>query len=148
DVIDGQQRFTTLWLISNILGGELSFFQRYIDEDKSKSRISFSVRDFANHYFEDMYRGFTDDEERELKPIKDALKTIESYFENKDCGLKKGDFSEFIKFVYQNVYFILTEMPSTVDENKVFEAMNNRGVQLQQHEILKSRILHNIPEYE
>lgn len=148
DVIDGQQRFTTLWLISNILGGELSFFQRYIDEDKPKSRISFSVRDFANHYFEDMYRGFTDDEERELKPIKDALKTIESYFENKDCALKKGDFSEFIKFVYQNVYFILTEMPSTVDENKVFEAMNNRGVQLQQHEILKSRILHNIPEYE
>lgn len=148
DVIDGQQRFTTLWLISNILGSELSLFQKYNDEDKQKSRISFSVRDFANHYFEDMYRGFTDDEERELIPIKDALKTIESYFENKECALIKEDFSEFTKFVYQNVYFILTEMPSTVDENKVFEAMNNRGIQLQQHEILKSRILHYIPAYE
>lgn len=148
DVIDGQQRFTTLWLISHILGGELSHFQRYVDEDKPKSRIIFSVRDFANHYFEDMHRGFTDDEERELKPIKDALKTIKSYFENKECALKKKDFSEFRKFVYQNVYFILTEMPFTVDENKVFEAMNNRGVQLQQHEILKSRILHHICDSE
>lgn len=37
---------------------------------------------------------------------------------------------------------MLTEVDAETDLNKLFELINNRGVQLQHHEILKARLLH------
>lgn len=143
DLIDGQQRFTTLWLISQCLGNDLSNFSFYKDKDKSIARISFSVRDFANTYFSDLddSKSYTKQEEKELKPLKIAVSTINNYFRNESCKIKDRDKEDFASFIYNKVFFVITEMPEETDENKVFEAMNNRGVQLQQHEILKSTLL-------
>ncbi|WP_158829000.1 DUF262 domain-containing protein [Mucilaginibacter lacusdianchii] len=48
DLIDGQQRFTTLWLLSLILGGELSEFTSL----GKQSRLRFSIREEVKAYFE------------------------------------------------------------------------------------------------
>ncbi|AYM99748.1 DUF262 domain-containing protein [Chryseobacterium sp. 3008163] len=143
DLIDGQQRFTTLWLISQCLGYDLGNFVFYKDKQESIPRISFSVRDFANIYFSDIDNSkiYTEQEEKELKPLRIAVSTINNYFKNENCKIKKSDIIDFASFIYKKVFFVITEMPENTDENKVFEAMNNRGVQLQQHEILKSNLL-------
>lgn len=144
DVIDGQQRFTTLWLVSRILLGDLDRFKNYTIDNELKSRLSFSVRDFANHFFSDSDSTFSDEEERELALLRSGIKTIEAYFNNSNSPVGKEKYVEFSRFIFQNVFFIVTKMPDDIDENKIFEAMNNRGVQLQQHEILKSQILKHI----
>ncbi len=138
DLIDGQQRFTTLWLISKVLEGDLSKFSYTYKNKEFKSRISFSVRDFANQYFNSNKTiiSFTKSEIKELDPINEAIELIHNYI--KDEVEEKLEFSSFI---YNHVMLVATKMPENTDENKVFEAMNNRGVQLQQHEILKSSLL-------
>lgn len=139
DLIDGQQRFTTLWLISKILGHDLMHFRNYTINKLQKSRISFSVRDFANHYFDsnNSELTLTKEEMEELQPISSGEELIKT-FVNKLTMENKRDFAAFI---YKKVFLVSTQMPEETDENKVFEAMNNRGVQLQQHEILKSTLL-------
>lgn len=139
DLIDGQQRFTTLWLISKVLGYDLSHFRNSTINKVQKSRISFSVRDFANQYFDSNTTEITltKDEKEELQPIASGEKVIERFI-NKLEEQQKNDFAAFI---YKKVFLVSTQMPEETDENKVFEAMNNRGVQLQQHEILKSTLL-------
>lgn len=141
DLVDGQQRFTTLWLLSKLLKGELSRFTYSKKNKIDISRINFSVRDFANRYFNSNGTplNLTDDEKEELIQIDDAKNIIEKYLIEEIQN--KEDFSSFI---FNNALFIATELPPETDENKVFEAMNNRGIQLQQHEILKTRLLKSI----
>lgn len=139
DLIDGQQRFTTLWLISKILGYDLLHFKHVTLNKIQKSRMSFSVRDFANHYFNstDSDVALTKEEMEELEPISSGEKVIEKFISELDEETKE----KFAAFIYKKVFLVSTQMPEETDENKVFEAMNNRGVQLQQHEILKSKLL-------
>lgn len=140
DLIDGQQRFTTLWLISKKLGYDLLNFSRITIDKLEKARMSFAVRDFANQYFNSANSKLTltKDEVEELKPISTAENVIENFIK----GLKgEEEKKEFASFIYTKVFLISTQMPKETDENKVFEAMNNRGVQLQQHEILKAQLL-------
>lgn len=145
DLIDGQQRFTTLWLISSVLGNDLTQFTTIEINNTKKSRLSFAVRDFANNYFNQFNTDlpFSKDELEELEPIKAGQKTIKNFIDSQD---NKTDLKSFAEYIYNKVYLVSTEMPSNTDENKVFEAMNNRGVQLQQHEILKSTLLSKLKD--
>ncbi|MDO7135950.1 DUF262 domain-containing protein [Algibacter lectus] len=152
DLIDGQQRFTTLWLISKFLNrdGLEQFTYTNGDStanDKSKNfdcRLHFSVRDFANKYFSKHNFILTNSENEELKAISSAEKTIETYFNNDSKEVENINLNKLSEYIFKNIRLIATEMPVNTDENKVFEAMNNRGVQLQQHEILKSKLLHRL----
>ncbi len=47
----------------------------------------------------------------------------------------------FTAYLWQRVRLVATEVPIGFDLNRLFEAINNRGEQLQHHEILKSRFL-------
>jgi len=143
DLIDGQQRFTTLWLISKVLEGDLGEFSYTYEKKRKIARISFSVRDFANEYFNSTNASIslTQDEIKELEPISDGIELIRNYLKDE---INEKERLEFSSFIYNHVLMVATKMPSDTDENKVFEAMNNRGVQLQQHEILKSTLLSKI----
>lgn len=52
----------------------------------------------------------------------------------------------FSGFLYTQINLTYTLIPSKSDMNRVFEAMNNRGKQLEHHELLKSRLLQKIPK--
>jgi uncharacterized protein with ParB-like and HNH nuclease domain len=43
--------------------------------------------------------------------------------------------------VFQNTFIFRTELPSETELNHYFEIMNNRGEQLEKHEILKARLM-------
>ncbi|WP_394144743.1 DUF262 domain-containing protein [Vibrio atypicus] len=148
DLIDGQQRFTTLWLISVVLKNSLIDYIQGDTELGKIPRISFAIRPQVTQFFEKICR-----EEQASLPeaaqLEDALKEIHAYFDNytsqTDLVLDKVALADFI---LTKVQLILTQVPEHTDLNKLFEVINNRGVQLQHHEILKAKLLEKLENHE
>jgi uncharacterized protein with ParB-like and HNH nuclease domain len=143
DLIDGQQRNTTLWLISNVLGHDLD---NYAFVDGEKMRLNFSIRNKVTEYF-NYLRHKRDsnsleifEDEEDLVNISKAYIQIKTFIENDENSLfdKK---KEFANFIYTKVKLICTEVPQEIDLTKLFEVINARGVQLRQDEILKAKLL-------
>lgn len=145
DLIDGQQRFTTLWLISLELSNSLKNFTTVNNE----LRLKFSIREEAKNYFETVLKAGSssttkfNSENDSLLKIDKARGRIQKFIDQKLKGseTEKRKFSEFIR---NSVKLIITEVPKDTDLSKMFEVINNRGEQLQQHEILKANILSHI----
>ena len=148
DLIDGQQRFTTLWLISVVLKNSLIEYTQGDTELGKIPRISFAIRPQVTQFFAKICR-----EEQASLPeaaqLEDALKEIHAYFDNytsqTDLVLDKVALADFI---LTKVQLILTQVPEHTDLNKLFEVINNRGVQLQHHEILKAKLLEKLESHE
>jgi len=125
EVIDGQQRLTTLTLIMHHLG-KLSFRNVFFEHrDESEQALS-------NPNSEKLPSNFS----QALKTIK---KVIDEWGDNKD---------EIVKFLLDKVEIIRTEVPEGTDLNHYFEIMNTRGEQLEKHEVLKARLMDMLPENE
>jgi hypothetical protein len=144
DLIDGQQRFTTLWLISIAWEGCLADY-RFEESIESGDhyRVEFSIRPQVKSFFDAKFSGITVDFE-ETRCLQDALKEIMDFPNNRK---QEGDVVNLVKFtqyIRKNVKLVFTEVPKNTDLNKLFEVINNRGVQLQHHEILKARLLGKI----
>jgi uncharacterized protein with ParB-like and HNH nuclease domain len=141
DLIDGQQRFTTLWLASMQWGCELEDFCFDKSDVAKKHRISFSIRPAVTEYF---YRKINGEEPGNIPQVSQmtaALEVISSFRSNLKPVPNDEEFAWFIKFINENVKLVLTTVPPDTDLNKLFEVINNRGAQLQHHEILKARLL-------
>jgi hypothetical protein len=142
DLIDGQQRFTTLWMLSIVLGGGLKPFVERFEKDKNRHRVTFAIRDDIYLFFKEYING------NKLKGatshIVNALSLIHKYKEQFDRD-HVGKSLEIANFIHEKVKLIFTEVPKQTDLNKLFEIINNRGVQLQHHEILKAQLLNKIP---
>lgn len=148
DLIDGQQRFTTLWLISVVLQGALKAYQQIKTDDGILPRISFAIRPEVSVFFDKVCRGEYASLPEALQ-LEDALQEIQSYFDNYlNLNEKALDKTAFIEFIRDKVQLVLTKVPANTDLNKLFEVINNRGVQLQHHEILKARLLEKIDQHE
>jgi len=143
DLIDGQQRNTTLWLISNVLGNELDKFA-FLDD--KKMRLSFSIREKVEKYFDHLRHTRTSNTfeafegEEDLVNISKAYIQIRAFIENEENNLFEKK-KEFANFIYNKVKLICTEVPPDTDLTKLFEVINARGVQLRQDEILKAKLL-------
>ncbi len=162
DIVDGQQRFTTLWLLSIELSGALENGLRENDlrafvKHGDSLRLQFAIREYVTHYFTEKIqsKGKDDQQENRLNSIYIAEKTIkeflnEHFYENDintHCKeLDKEEMGRFAKYIYENIFFVLTKVPQNADLNKLFEIINNRGQQLQHHDILKARFLQKIDE--
>ena len=122
EVIDGQQRLTTLTLIMHHLG-KLSF-----------RNVSFEHRDESEQALSNL------NSETLPSNFSQALKTIKKVFD--EWGNNKD---EIVKFLLDKVEIIRTEVPEGTDLNHYFEIMNTRGEQLEKHEILKARLMKELP---
>lgn len=139
DLIDGQQRFTTLWLLSLCLGESLDNFMR----DGEKNRIGFAIRDNVTKFFKSQIHNAdhqTDKETRELDSIKDALGLISDFIKEKFKG-DKDSRGRFATYIYKKVRLVITAVPKSMNLNKLFEVINSRGLQLNHHQILKAKLL-------
>ena len=54
------------------------------------------------------------------------------------------EFVNFKKYFEENVILVCVEIPEDTDVASYFEIMNNRGAQLQDHEIIKARLMSKI----
>ena len=150
DLIDGQQRFTTLWLIALVfkkLGIECDLVD-FLEVDK-KLRLGFEIRKEVEVYLNQLL-GKTEvlsdlkiqSSDIEKYPylinIANALTTIEGIFNEEGY---KNKLSEFGNYIYSKVYMIKNEAPENINLNKLFETINSAGVQLEQTDIIKSNLL-------
>jgi len=148
DLIDGQQRFTTLWLLSIALErlvakrgkGEINHlagFRNVACDDRAQPRIRFAIRPEVSSFFDALLGGREIPDVAAASSLSRAITEIEGYF-NDHAALSLTRLSAFIR---DRVQMVLTKVPSQTDLNKLFEVINNRGMQLQHYEILKARLL-------
>ncbi|HAI13436.1 MAG TPA: DUF262 domain-containing protein [Phycisphaerales bacterium] len=141
DLIDGQQRFTTLWMMCLEWAKVLKTFASFSDGDVIKPRITFTIRDNVNEYFQAVLHG-KQDGEVESQNLHNAREIISSFITGaKSLKLKDEQWDSLTEFLFKKVNFVFTKVPTGTDLNKLFEVINNRGVQLQHHEILKAKLL-------
>lgn len=126
EVIDGQQRLTTLYLIEKYL--EISFSKdalRFEAREKSNRALSY-ISDSSNQELI---------EELSSSEILNGFQIIDNYFKNKN--INKSTFTQKLK----QVFLIRVQVPKNIDLNHYFEIMNTRGEQLELHEIAKAKLL-------
>ena len=133
EVIDGQQRLTTLSLITKILG---------INEEP---RLFYDSRPEVEEFFRIFYKSTDatcDIDYPQIFYLKNAIDYIKeiSLDATGKSNIKITD-NDFIKYFANNVILVRVEIPQDTDVASYFEIMNNRGVQLQKHEILKSLLI-------
>ena len=129
EVIDGQQRLTTLFLLERYLG--IAF---------ANDALRFEARDKANRTLATLPNTNQLTDELLSSEIKEDYKIIDDYFEK--TGLK-AEKEKIIKRL-EKVNLIRVQVPAKIDLNHYFEIMNTRGEQLELHEIAKANILAKI----
>ena len=121
EVIDGQQRLTTLTLIMH-----------YLKSDTFVRNVYFEHRHDSDDALEDL------DSDSIPDVFKNALKSIKKYWETDRTKEERMSLAEFLQ---ENVKIIRTEVPEDTDLNHYFEIMNTRGEQLEKHEIIKAALM-------
>lgn len=141
EVIDGQQRLTTLSLLTKILGITKTPVLYYDSRPE--------VEDFFAEFYESV-----DNTCKTMKPQTHYLREAVEYIkeakvlvDGKETPFKKF-WDEILDYLKNNVIMVKTEIPEDTDVATYFEIMNNRGEQLQKHEILKARLMDALePKY-
>tara|TARA_R110001606_G_scaffold361754_3_gene514953 strand:+ start:6905 stop:9007 length:2103 start_codon:yes stop_codon:yes gene_type:complete len=160
ELIDGQQRTTTLMLIA------LAFSSQNVESSlqniptlNEAPRLQFAIREqvqallgsFAGlkNYAEPSAEHIEDNVY--LKRINDALvvlkKEIKKLDEKLDEELESGwyiDKNNFAEFIYNDVHWINNIVPHNMDLNRLFATMNTAGIQLEQADILKAKLFKKI----
>ena len=126
EVIDGQQRLTTLYLL-----------ERYLKFSFSKDALRFEARDASNRTLAYLrsHKADTLPEELASAEILNGYHIIQNYFETNT--INKKDFAKKLEYVF----LIRVQVPKNIDLNHYFEIMNTRGEQLELHEIAKAKLL-------
>ena len=132
EVIDGQQRLTALYLLLNYLGYRWGKDRlRYECREKSNYTLNFLNSLLSN---EDNKNKEAEEDKIEQVLIK-GREIIDQKFRADRIDIKK--FKEKLK----NVQLYRIEVPPHTDLNRYFEIMNVRGEQLEQHDILKAKLM-------
>lgn len=126
EVIDGQQRLTTLFLLESYLG--MNF---------AKDGLRFEAREKSNRTLNMLSKGNKNELIEELASVEilKGYQIIDSYF--KSNNIDKNDLTKKL----ESVFIVRVQVPQGIDLNHYFEIMNTRGEQLELHEIAKAKFL-------
>ncbi len=174
ELIDGQQRMTTLWLIASVLVGVLTDTSRVacwkafmaLGEASSRvARLDFSGREndkAALSRFIQEWRckcgakscdsdcnGWLKNEEMSA-----ARSTIGKFFKSDNYQKTELPGTQniacelqcFSDYIWSKATFVITRLHAGTDKNRFFDTMNSRGIQLEKHEILKAKLLNGMDE--
>jgi hypothetical protein len=139
ETIDGQQRLTTLSILLSVLRNKFNM------EFDIKHILSYESRESSNKTFEAIYRKSSDlkdnifaDRDDYNFTMENAYQTIESKLTNIN---ENNSLKNFINYLLKYVEILRVSVPDDTDLNHYFEIMNNRGEQLEKHEVLKANML-------
>jgi uncharacterized protein with ParB-like and HNH nuclease domain len=137
-LVDGQQRFTVLMLMGIVMGWEnfllingelrLKFFARKNDEEYLQSKVN----------NKDKVESYTNEK------MEAAIITIKSFLEK---NVENGRLEPFKDYIKKQTAFFISRLPvsyTATELNRYFEAMNEAGKGLENHEILKVELLQEL----
>ncbi|MGV2395266.1 DUF262 domain-containing protein [Klebsiella aerogenes] len=140
EIIDGQQRFTTLSLLANWLKKhagstlDMGWYQGI--------NLGFESRPKSGETFDRLWQG--------VEPYKLRSKEFNEGLINgyeligkvlRDLKLVGESLNHFCTYLFDHVQIARIEVPADTDLNHFFEVMNNRGEQLEKHEVVKARLM-------
>ena len=134
EVIDGQQRLTTLSLLTKTLG------------ITNIPVLSYESRPEVEEFFAEFYQSQNatwKTEKPQTHYLREAVECIKStniFTETNEITFDKWS-GEIKDYLENNVILVRVEIPEDIDVANYFEIMNNRGEQLQKHEIFKAVLM-------
>lgn len=123
EIIDGQQRLTTINLILKALEIPISNPLTYRARKKSDNTLKALPKCAIQEQDQGLINGY--------RFAENAIKEI----------ISNEQLESFKKYFLNNVHIIHYKVPRDIDLNHYFEIMNSRGEQLEKHEIIKARLL-------
>lgn len=170
DLLDGQQRITTLFLIYSVVKGmtkeeglkKACISKLHQEKDiysgkPNRVRIEFDIRDDVNKFIDeyvvkqdivDILEDLENISKNEKKKynisianMAENMLVIYNYFTENDT-----DLGSFIKFLNLNVSLIYVGSSNFDDAFKLFTVMNSRGIALRNSDILKAQNLAEVPK--
>ena len=144
ELIDGQQRFTVMMLMGCVFQKYHNGWKEFLKAN-DKIRLFFTSRPLDNEYMRGLIEQMASaDLNITNDKMKDAIKCIQEYMEK---NVDKPE--KFVTYVFNHLCFFITTLPkgySPRDLNRYFERMNTTGRNLEQHEILKVKLLSNLAQ--
>ena len=164
EILDGQQRLTTLCMMMAVIRDLIKKPQYkytlsqmiYHEENEllkvpSRNRIKYNTRDKVKDFVKDyiIANGSTrkrdlvnyhEDTNISVSNMAKAISTMHTIFENKE------NLESFAVFLLNNVLFIYVSTDNTEDAFRLFTILNDRGIPLSNADILKSINIGEISE--
>lgn len=164
ELIDGQQRITTLMILMNVLVKDFPEINKDNDEifvaDKEKimncimfqgrrNRLQLQTDPKYDSIFNDLIincESFSDIDQpskKELKLDDPQYKYINSavFFYNKLSNLNEKELNEFVNYIFYSTNIIKIECTNQSFAIKLFQVLNDRGLDLSPADIVKSYII-------
>jgi uncharacterized protein with ParB-like and HNH nuclease domain len=161
DVVDGQQRLTTLTILLSVLRG--------LAEDKKASKITGyiyqegnEIEDTENRYRlklrekdEDFFRRFVQDESKlddllklDNSQLSDSQKNIQTntkYFFTELSAFSEPQRKRFVQYLMMSCFLVVVSTPDLDSAYRIFSVLNSRGLDLSLTDLLKSEVIGAIP---
>lgn len=147
EVIDGQQRFTTLTLLAVCLKRLSTKITPAIQMNwYQKPNLNFESRPKSSQTISSLIQGI---EISNLKGSNYNSDLVSGFELLEKALLRLGEgLSDFCQYLFEYVQIARVPVPKDTDLNHYFEVMNSRGEQLEKHEVVKARLLSVFNEVE
>ena len=148
EVIDGQQRLTTLMLLLHAIKGN--------SHDVSDDKLIFESRDESTATLKALAAANNGNDlamppgyRAEIYNAHQSMGTLlDSVITDSNGKVGEKDRENFRKYLLECVKILRVQVPEDTNLNHYFEIMNTRGEQLEQHEIVKARCMEKIQDKE
>lgn len=142
EIIDGQQRITTIYLVLRLLG-------RSFISDENNIELKYSVRPDSQEFLERLkdasfaWKKAAPSEPQDIFYFREAMEQIERLFDNRDTRIESQSKSEFANYLLDRVTFlyIVVDRRQAV---KTFTMMNGNKATMHQEELVKAQMLHQV----
>lgn len=138
-IVDGQQRLTTIFLLLIYISNNKSFTELDLTLE-GKLTLTFEAREKSKDTLE-WLMGNKPKPKLEQSLIS-GYKTIENQMkEHLKNMAEETARNEIQEYILNKLKLLRIVIPEGIDVNHYFEVMNNRGEQLEKHEIIKAKLL-------